>query len=63
MDINKFKSCLETNKYDKNVKDDLSAGQKAGVQGTPTTFVNGTPIVGAVPYEQFKKAIDKALVN
>ncbi|OGH05827.1 MAG: hypothetical protein A2W22_05150 [Candidatus Levybacteria bacterium RBG_16_35_11] len=56
-----FRSCLESKKYDQKVKDDLAAGQKAGVQGTPTVFVNGTAIVGAQPYSSFKSAIDKAL--
>ncbi|MBI5728866.1 MAG: disulfide bond formation protein DsbA, partial [Candidatus Magasanikbacteria bacterium] len=31
--------------------------------GTPTTFVNGMPIVGAVPYAQIKAAIDQALAQ
>ena len=61
MDTAKFKSCLDGNKYDKNVSDDLAAGQKAGVSGTPTTFVNGTPVIGAVPYNQLKTAIDAEL--
>jgi protein-disulfide isomerase len=57
----KFQSCLSSNKYDKNVKDDLAAGQTAGVTGTPTVFVNGIPIVGAQPYSAFKAAIDQQL--
>lgn len=61
MDTAKFRSCLDSNKYDKNVSDDLAAGQKAGVNGTPTAFVNGTPVVGAVPYNQLKTAIDAEL--
>lgn len=56
-----FQSCLDSKKYDKNVSDDLAAGQKAGVNGTPTTFINGVSIVGAVPYTQIKAEIDKAL--
>lgn len=58
-----FKSCLTSKKYDQEVKDDLAAGQKAGVQGTPTAFVNGVAIVGAQPYSAFKTAIDKALAE
>jgi protein-disulfide isomerase len=61
MDTNQFSSCLSSNKYNKQVSDDLAAGQKEGVSGTPTTFINGTPIVGAVPYAQIKTEIDKAL--
>ncbi len=61
MDTTQFQSCLDSKKYDKVVSDDLAAGQKEGVSGTPTTFINGTPIVGAVPYAQIKAEIDKAL--
>jgi protein-disulfide isomerase len=63
MDQSQFQSCLSANKYNNNVSQDLSDGQKAGVQGTPTTFINGIPVVGAVPYAQIKQEIDKALNN
>lgn len=63
MDSSKFKSCLDSNKYDKKVSSDLSDGQKAGVNGTPTVFVNGVPIVGAQPYDVFKRAIDQELAK
>ncbi len=67
-----FKSCLSANKYDKQVSQDLSDGQAAGVSGTPTFIVgkldssgkkitNGKLIVGAVPYATIKSAIDSAL--
>jgi protein-disulfide isomerase len=61
MDTNQFTSCLSSNKYDKNVSQDLSEGQKAGVTATPTVFVNGTPTVGAESYDVFKQAIDQEL--
>lgn len=61
MNTTNFKSCLSSNKYDKNVQGDLAAGQAAGVTGTPTIFVNGIPIVGAQPYAAFKAAIDQQL--
>lgn len=58
-----FNSCLETDKYAKAVADDLSAGQKAGVQGTPATFINGQIIIGTQPYSAFKTIIDQALAT
>lgn len=63
LDKTKFSSCLNSDKFASNVNKDLSDGQAAGVNGTPTTFVNGTPIVGAVPYAQFKAAVDSALAQ
>jgi protein-disulfide isomerase len=61
IDQTQFQSCLSSKKYDKDVSKDLSEGSTAGVSGTPTTFVNGVAIVGAVPYEQIKQAIDADL--
>jgi protein-disulfide isomerase len=61
MDQSQFQSCLSSNKYDKDVQKDMSDGQAAGVSGTPTTFINGVAVVGAVPYSQIKAAIDNDL--
>ena len=61
MDTSQFSSCLSDPATAQKVAKDLSDGQAAGVNGTPTTFINGTPIVGAVPYAQIKAEIDKAL--
>ena len=61
LNTDQFSSCLNSNKYVKQVADDLASGQKAGVSGTPTTFVNGRAIVGAQPYSAFKTLIDQEL--
>lgn len=63
MNTDQFKSCLDNKKYDKNVSDDLSAGQQAGVTGTPTTFINGLMVGGAQPYSVFKTIIDQELAK
>ena len=61
MNTSQFQSCLSSTKYQKNVDEDLAAGQKAGVTGTPTIFINGLPIVGAQPYSAFQTVIDQEL--
>ena len=61
LNTDQFSSCLNSDKYAKQVSDDLLAGQKAGVNGTPTTFLNGQPVVGAQPYSAFKTLIDQEL--
>jgi protein-disulfide isomerase len=63
IDTNKFNSCLSANKYDKNASADLADGQKAGVTGTPTVFINGISVVGAQPYSAFKTIIDQELAK
>lgn len=54
-------SCVTSNKYADKVAEDIAAGNEIGVDGTPATFINGIRISGAVPYEEFKAEIEKAL--
>ncbi len=57
----KFKDCLTSGKFKKEVDDDFTYGSQVGVSGTPTFFVNGVRLVGAQPYEAFKVVIDGQL--
>jgi protein-disulfide isomerase len=41
----------------------MTEGQNLGVNGTPTFFVNGTPLVGAQPYAAFQQLIDSELAK
>ena len=61
LDQAKFDTCLDTDKYVGNVRKDTEAGKTAGVSGTPTTFVDGKIVVGAVPISQFDTMITEAL--
>ncbi len=58
-----LKSCVDSDKYAAKVEEDVNDGSAAGLSGTPTTFVNGYSIVGAVPYSQIKAKIDEELAN
>jgi len=57
----KFKECYESGKYKQLVEDDLAYGEKLGVRSTPTFFVNGQLVSGAVPLEQISEIIDSEL--
>ena len=61
LDAGKFSECLTSRRYQAEVEKDIADGRAAGVSGTPTTFVNGKIIVGAVPFSQFEVAIEEAL--
>ncbi len=61
VDADKFKTCLETGKFKDEVQKDLDDGQKYGVTGTPTFFINGIPLVGAQGPEAFADIIDSEL--
>ncbi len=58
-----FRACLEEGTFAAEVQADLQEGVRAGVRGTPTFFINGKPIVGALPYENIRQAIEAALAN
>lgn len=59
----KFEQCLAENRYEARIAKDIADGQRFGVSGTPAFFVNGQPIVGAQPYDNFKSAIEDALAK
>jgi protein-disulfide isomerase len=40
---------------------DQREGREAGVRATPTFFVNGRKIEGALPIEEFRDAVRNAL--
>jgi len=61
LDETKFNQCLDSHQYQNMVKQWIEAGQKAGVQGTPTFFINGQMVVGNQPYQVIKEVIEKAL--
>lgn len=56
-----FDQCLSSGKHKAAVEADLELAAKAGANGTPTFFINGTPLVGAQPFAAFKEAIEAAL--
>jgi protein-disulfide isomerase len=61
MDMPRFNTCVGEHKYRSVVDADAKAGSEAGVTGTPAFFINGRPLVGAQPYEEFKRIIDEEL--
>ncbi len=63
LDMTAFNACVSSVKFQAIVDRDLAAGTAAGVDGTPSYFVNGTLLVGAQPYAAFKAAIDAALAK
>ncbi len=56
-----FETCLTSNKYAEQVKQDVMDGTVVGITGTPAVFVNGRPLVGNVPYDQLAEIIDDEL--
>ncbi len=62
LDQSAFDECLDSGKYEEQVKEDTRAGTLAGVTGTPSLFVNGIPTPsGAQPYEAVAEFIEQEL--
>jgi len=60
LDTERFKDELESGKYLVKVSEDVSAGRDAGVDSTPTIFLNGKKIIFR-SYEQLKVEIESVL--
>ncbi len=56
-----FKRCRENHQTLLEIEDDFKAGVAAGVRGTPTFFVNGRKVEGALPLAIWDKIIASEL--
>ena len=61
LNMTKFKAALDSGKFKDKVDSDAKEGAAVGATGTPTFFINGTKVVGAQPFDQFKTVIDAEL--
>lgn len=61
LDMPTFTSCIDSSKYANRVSQEKAVATAAGVQSTPMFFINGQEILGALPYAQFKAAIETLL--
>lgn len=63
MNTFQFESCLSSGRYADEVIEDYQAGVAAGVRGTPTFFINGNRIAGAIPKEILEALIQSVASN
>ncbi|GBE04797.1 MAG TPA: hypothetical protein ENH31_02850 [Nitrospirae bacterium] len=56
----KFDADYKSNKYDKQIQDEITLGNTVGVRGTPSLYLNGKKMAGR-SLNDFKTAIDSAL--
>lgn len=59
LDVTKFLADYESEEIREKVNNDLKSGLKAGVNSTPTFYLNGVKI-NPTNYEDFKRIIDQA---
>ena len=71
LDVGAFDQCMDTGKSAARIRKDEAQALELQTTGTPTFFlgvtdpktsqIKGTRIVGALPYQAFKNAIDRLL--
>ena len=61
LDVAKWKASVESHSGQGLIQADMSAGSAVGANGTPTFFINGKRLVGAMPFESFKQVIEEEL--
>ncbi len=57
LNITQFNKCFDERKYKDEIEGDRADGIAAGVVGTPTFFINGKKIEGAIPMEVWQQII------
>ncbi len=58
LNMTKFSRCLGNNETNQELDRYIQQGKDAHIYATPTFFVNGKPLVGPKPIEEFKKIIE-----
>ena len=61
LDEGAFAACLDEGRFAAHVEGDLALGREYGVSSTPTIFINGRTVMGAVPFETFDEIIQEEL--
>jgi len=56
-----FAACLASGRHDASINAAAESGTALGVDSTPTFFVNGRRVTGALPVPQFEEIIDEEL--
>jgi protein-disulfide isomerase len=63
VDVSKWKSSVDGHHTQAAIQADMTAGSALGANGTPTFFINGHKLVGAMPLDSFKQVIDAELAR
>lgn len=61
LDRARYERCLRSGEMRPIIEADIERSSRIGVGSTPSFLIGGRPLIGAQPYEAFKRAIDAAL--
>ncbi|HYT03993.1 MAG TPA: DsbA family protein [Gemmatimonadales bacterium] len=58
LDLDKYDACMDSQRYAGRIQTSVQEGEAAGVQGTPSFFVNGKRFTGRATSDAFKALAD-----
>ncbi len=58
LDSQKLATCAASAQTESEVQRSITMGQSLGITSTPTLYVNGRPLVGAVNWQELRRVID-----
>jgi protein-disulfide isomerase len=61
LDVRRFQESLRSGRAKARIQEDQQLAARIGAQATPTLFVNGERVEGAVPFATLKAVIDRKL--
>ena len=61
LDAAEFSACLDDGRHAPSVDRELAAGRGYGATSTPTLFINGRPVFGALPLDVFDRIVREEL--
>lgn len=61
IDLERFRACRDDGTYRDVIAEARDRGANQGVWGTPTFFINDQRVVGAQPYDVFRRLIEAEL--
>ncbi len=61
LDRPRFERCLKSGEMRPLIAADVERSTRIGIGSTPSFLIGGRPVIGAQPYEAFKRAIDAAI--
>lgn len=60
LNVDRFRTDMHAQEFEDKIESHVQSGERAGVRGTPTFFLNGKLLKTPRNYEEFKEVIDKA---
>ena len=63
LDPTAFNECLDSNRHAETVRTSQQDGLRLGVSGTPSFFLNGQYVSGALPFEELQKLVERELAG